>query len=50
MKYLLVGDDGVSTLKSGTSPFEWSLFTDTELDASESDLSLLTKIAEEKTL
>ncbi len=49
MKYLLVGDDGVSTLKSGTSPFDWSLFTDTELDASESDLSLLTKIvAKEK--
>ncbi len=34
MKYLLVGDDGVSTLKSGTSPFDWSLFTDSESEPS----------------
>lgn len=40
MKYLLVG---VSSVKYGTSPFDWSLFTDSELETSESDLSLTHK-------
>ncbi len=48
MKYLLV-DDVFFSLKSGGSPlFEWSLFTDTELDTCELVLTLKTQRTEEK--
>ncbi len=42
MKYLLA-DDGVFSLKFGPSSFDWSLFTDTELDTSDPDLTLMTQ-------
>ncbi len=42
MKYRLA-DDGVFSLKSGPSPLDWSLFTDTELDTSDPDLTLMTQ-------
>ncbi len=49
MKYLLVGDDGVFSLKFVFSPpFEWSLFTDTELNTCELDLTLMTQRTERK--
>jgi len=35
--------DGVFSLKFGPSPFEWSLFTDTELDTCEPDLLVRTQ-------
>ncbi len=41
-KYLLV-DEGFFSLNFGGSPFDWSLFTDTELNTSEPDLSLRTQ-------
>ncbi len=44
-KYLLL-DDVFSSLNFGGSPFDWSLFTDTELNTSETDLSLRTQSAE----
>ncbi len=47
MKYLLV-DDGVFSLKLGPSPFDWSLFTDTGLNTSEPDLTLMTQREREK--
>ncbi len=42
MKYLLA-DDGVFSLKSGGLPFDRSLFTDTEPDTSDPDLTLMTQ-------
>ncbi len=49
MKYLLVGDDGVSSLNLGGSPsFDRSLFTDTELNTREPDLTLMTQRTERK--
>ncbi len=44
-KYLLL-DEGFFSLNFGGSPFDWSLFTDTELNTSEPDLSLRTQSAE----
>ena len=46
-KYLLA-DDGVFSQKFGPSPFEWSLFIDTKLDACEYDLSLMTQSRKKK--
>ncbi len=45
MKYLLAGGVFLS-LKSGMSSFDRSLFTDTELDIFEPDLTLMTQITE----
>ncbi len=42
MKYLLA-DDGVFSLKYGGLPFDRSLFTDTELDTSDPDPTLMTQ-------
>ncbi len=42
MKYLLA-DDGVFSLKNGPSSLDRSLFTDTELDTSDPDLTLMTQ-------
>ncbi len=44
-KYLLV-DEGFFSLNFGGSSFDQSLFTDTELNTSEPDLSLRTQRAE----
>jgi len=44
-KYLLAGDV-LFSLKFGPSPFEWSLFIDTELNTGEPDLSLKTQRTE----
>ncbi len=44
MKYLLV-DEGFFSLNSGGASFDLSLFTDTELNTSEPDLSLRTQRA-----
>ncbi len=41
IKYRLARDG--SPLKSGTSPFDRSLFTDTELDTCDPDLTLMTQ-------
>jgi len=46
-KYLLL-DDGVFSLKFGTSPLDQSLFRDTELDTCEPDLTLMTQRTFEK--
>ncbi len=44
---ILVGDDGVFSLKFGRSPpFDRSLFTDTELNTCELDLTLMTQRTE----
>ncbi len=48
-KYLLL-DDVFSSLNFGGSPFDWSLFTDTELNTSETDLSLTTQRAERESV
>ncbi len=48
MKYLLVGDDGVFSLKFGGSSLDQSLFTDTELNTCELDLTLMTQRGERK--
>ncbi len=45
MKYLLAGGVFLS-LKFGMSSFDQSLFTDTELDTFEPDLTLMTQITE----
>ncbi len=45
MKYLLSGGVFLS-LKFGMSSFDLSLFTDTELDTFEPDLTLMTQITE----
>jgi len=49
MKYLLV-DDIFFSLKLGTSPFDWSLFTDTKLKTREPVLSLMTQREKEKNI
>ncbi len=47
MKYLLVGDDGVFSLKlGGLNSCDRSLFTDTELNTCEPDLTLMTQRTE----
>ncbi len=48
MKYLLVGDDGVFSLNVGGLSFDQSLFTDTELNTCELDLTLMTQRTERK--
>lgn len=45
LKYLGLAE-GVSSLKSGPPPLEWSLFKDTELDTCEPNLSLMTQRTE----
>lgn len=47
IKYL-EDDDVFFSLKFGTSSFDLSLFTDTELDTCEPDLSLMKQITEKK--
>lgn len=42
MRYLLVADV-VFSVKFGDFSIDWSLFTDTELKTSESDISLMTQ-------
>ncbi len=48
MKYLLVGDDGVFSLKFSGRSFDQSLFTDTELNTCEPELTLMTQRTERK--
>lgn len=44
MKYL--EDDGVFSLKNGSLSIDWSIFTDSELDTHEPDLTLMTQRTE----
>ncbi len=49
VKYLLAAGVFFS-LKSGPPSFEWSLFTDTELNTSEPDLTLMTQEQKEQNI
>lgn len=46
MRYLLVADVVFSLKFGGFPSIDWSLFTDTELKTSESDISLMTQRTE----
>ncbi len=46
IKYLLTDEDFFSLNFGCSSPFDWSLFTDTELDTRDPDLTLMTQRTE----